>query len=188
MKNSLLIQISIVSQLIDKDFNNILSDHQLPVSTLAAPNRLNETQLHPTFADQKTDSEVKLAKASAVPKNTARTTTWCIILWNEQRKNRKKYLCNDYPPPPQLCTVDSLNSWLCRFILKARRKDGSPYPPRTLYLMDFRGLESPQVLCRTKSGVHNCVGGKTSYDVFPPTQLCAPDCSALLVLTATGAN
>ena len=125
---------SFLSQLIDKDFNDILSDYQLdlPVSTLAAPNRSNETQLHPRFAEPKTDSEVELAKASGVPKNTARTTTWCITLWNEWRKNRK-YLCNDYPPPPQLCTVDSLNLWLCRFILEARRKDGSPYPPRTLY-------------------------------------------------------
>ena len=98
---------SFLSQLIDKDFYNILSDYQLdlPVSTLAAPNRSNETQLHPRFAIPKTDSEVELAKASGVPKNTARTTTWCITLWNEWRKNRK-YLCNDYPPPPQLCTVD----------------------------------------------------------------------------------
>ena len=59
---------SFLSQLIDKDFNDILSDHQLPVSTLAAPNQSKETQLHPTFAEPKTDSDVKLAKASGVPK------------------------------------------------------------------------------------------------------------------------
>ena len=43
---------SFLSQLMDKDFNDILSDHQLSVSTLAVPNQSNETQLHPRFAKQ----------------------------------------------------------------------------------------------------------------------------------------
>ena len=49
---------SFLSQLIDKDFNDILSDHQLPVSNLAAPNRSNKTQLHLRFAKQTVKSNL----------------------------------------------------------------------------------------------------------------------------------
>ena len=74
-----LIQTLIVFYL-NRDFDNILSDHQLLVSNQAAPNRSNGTQLHSSFAEPKTESDFELAKSSGVLKNKARTTTWCITL------------------------------------------------------------------------------------------------------------
>ena len=36
------------------------------------------------------------------------------------------------PSDPVLCVQEELDFWLCRFIVKIRRKDGTEYPPNTL--------------------------------------------------------
>ena len=141
----------------DKEFDELcsqLTEQQLAElcdsthNNLQQPHLAFSTQLHPTsrFAKPKTEQDVLLAQANAVPQNTSKTTNWCINLWEQWRKNRKD-LCGNYPPPIYLCTIESLNSWLCKFILEIRRKDGKEYPPRTIYAISCGLLRHVRERC-----------------------------------------
>jgi len=87
-----------------------------------------------------TDAEVKEASKGYVPANTAKSTGWVVntyTTWAEQRNARDEDKENPCPidllekeyPPAVVC------SSLQRFILEARRTDGTKYPAKTLYTL-----------------------------------------------------
>ena len=86
------------------------------------------------FAVPKTDADVQAVQASAVPKNTSKSTSWAINIWKEWTTHRRT-VCHPLNCPPHilLCQPEELNQWLSKFVLEIRRKDGQQYPPQTLY-------------------------------------------------------
>ena len=71
--------------------------------------------------------------ASRVPANNQRNTRWGVEVYNAWRN----YRCKSGDPVPDLTTgsLAELDAWLPAFINEARRQDGKPYPPNTLYLI-----------------------------------------------------
>ena len=50
------------------------------------------------FAKPKTDEDVAIAQQRSIPKNTAKTTTWCVSVWMQS--------CVPYPQTSTLCCRD----------------------------------------------------------------------------------
>ena len=69
----------------------------------------------------------------SVPKNTKRNTSWGLGVFKSWREHRIR----GGDPVPDLLDADvkDLDRWLPLFLVEARRQDGSPYPPNTLYLI-----------------------------------------------------
>ena len=89
---------------------------------------------HLRFAAPKSDAELQEARDSAVPKNTAKNTSWARNVWREWTGHRRQ-CCQpmDCPPHILLCTSAQLDYWLSKFVLEVRRRDGQPYPPNSMY-------------------------------------------------------
>ena len=101
----------------------------------------------------KTDEELKQAKTNAIPKNTLKNTTWAVKMWKQWSAHRKQVYPGEYgewPVHPFIANDHQLDYWLSKFVLEARRSDGNPYPPNTLYqiycgLMRFVRDRRPEV-------------------------------------------
>ena len=68
-----------------------------------------------------------------IPKNTAKATTWALRVFFAWRNERNRSV--DEQCPENLLeepVVESLNYWLSRFVVEARRDDGKPYPATSL--------------------------------------------------------
>ena len=80
------------------------------------------------------DSDIEQAKECAIPQNTKKSTSWAVKVWKEWTMNRQK-VCPSWDCPPHLllCTTQSLDYWLSKFVMEVRRVDGKPYPPNSLY-------------------------------------------------------
>ena len=72
------------------------------------------------------------AQHSSVPETTAKSTKWAVNIWKMWSQNRCE-LNGDEPSLPHLPSLEMLNNWLFKFVLKLRRKDGKECPPNTLY-------------------------------------------------------
>ncbi len=93
--------------------------------------------LSPSTRFNTTVSEEEIAKTSkgCVPVNTARSTAWALRTYQSWAKQRNQRCQNQCPfdlfdktyPPDVICNA------LQKFVTEARREDGSPYPPKTLY-------------------------------------------------------
>ena len=83
------------------------------------------------FAEPKTNSEVLEAQKNAVPKKTRQDTEYCIRVFESWRTNRN----SSGSSVASLEEIDkqSLSYWLARFVLEARKVDGTEYPPNTLH-------------------------------------------------------
>lgn len=68
-----------------------------------------------------------------MPNNTTKNTNWAVNVWKSWSSNRGSHAGIDCPPHHFLCSKEILNFWLSRFVLEARRQDGTHYPPETLY-------------------------------------------------------
>ena len=107
--------------------------------SLSLPKPSKKLALSPTSRfNTTTDAEVQEASKGYVPANTAKSTGWAVntyTIWARQRNARDGDKENAYPvallekeyPPAIVC------SSLQRFILEARRSDGTKYPSKTLY-------------------------------------------------------
>ena len=87
----------------------------------------------PLSETQMTDLE----KGPVVP-NTEKSTAWALRTFNDWRNNRNKQSATGDICPLDLLEkpeAEKLNFWLSRFVVEARRRDGEPYPARTLYLL-----------------------------------------------------
>ena len=75
-------------------------------------------------------------KENAVPKNTAKNTTWAVSIWKQWSTHRQKSypgVYSEWPVHLYLADENTLDYWLSKFVIEARNQKGQPYPPNTLY-------------------------------------------------------
>ena len=85
------------------------------------------------FGSATTDQDLEDLEKEARPKNTMRNTQWGINVydaWRTCSTNKKRGI-----PSLEEGTKPQLDYFLPRFVNEARRQDGAPYPPRSLYQM-----------------------------------------------------
>ncbi|CAG2226667.1 unnamed protein product [Mytilus edulis] len=80
------------------------------------------------------DIDIDMLVKSTESRNTRKNTTWSVATFNDWRVARMK---SNYCAIPELLqfTANDVNQWLSKFVIETRRKDGKPYPPKTLYLL-----------------------------------------------------
>ena len=104
--------------------------------TSVFPNQLTSSSLPPTcssrFARPKTNEEIDAEIEKRVPKRTKTDTKYCVNLWEQWRKSRQNQT-DEQIDNIEALTNEKMDYWLTRFILEVRKKDGSEYPPNTLY-------------------------------------------------------
>lgn len=86
------------------------------------------------FVEPVTDSEIKELIDSQENANTKKNTAWSVRvfeMWRDNRNSKNQGII----PELKTMTSEEMNYYLGRFIVEARKKDGSPYPPRSLYLI-----------------------------------------------------
>ena len=82
------------------------------------------------------DAPLEEAKVTAISKNTAKRTSWCVNIWKEWSQHRQSLHPGAYSEwPIHLYLADSqqLDYWLSKFVLETWKRDGDHYPPKTLY-------------------------------------------------------
>ena len=80
---------------------------------------------------------MEIQKGPVVP-NTEKSTAWALRTFTDWRNERNKQPATGDQCPTDLLEnpeAEKLNFWLSRVVIEARRKDGEPYPARTLYLL-----------------------------------------------------
>ena len=80
------------------------------------------------------DASVGNLIKSTESKNTRKNTNWSIGTFNDWRGHRMIQTGCVIPEFVKFTAMD-INQWLSKFVIETRRKDGKPYPPRTLYLL-----------------------------------------------------
>lgn len=82
------------------------------------------------FQKPVTENELKTLIENQENMNTKSNTRWAFNVFEKWREQRVDNI-------PELHCMDSttMNYWLQRFIVEARRKDGNEYPPKSLYLI-----------------------------------------------------
>jgi hypothetical protein len=70
-----------------------------------------------------------------VPPNTANDTQKCVKLFTDWQSTRNQSFPDNPVPDKILESKDTgqICKWLCRFATEARKKDGTPYPPKTIH-------------------------------------------------------
>ena len=104
-------------------------------TTAASGKRVATTTVH--FAPL-TSSENELALQNlAIPLNTSKNnTSWTTNAWIAWTEYVLQQGVDPEDAPSPLInqmTKEELNRWLPHFVMEARRQDGKPYPPNTLY-------------------------------------------------------
>ena len=86
------------------------------------------------FKTPTTDDEMAVISQGYVPRNTQKNTEWAVRVFLEWRAARNKSDPSNHCPEDllQKPDVQKLNYWLCRFVTEVRKKDGQPYPPKTI--------------------------------------------------------
>ena len=85
------------------------------------------------FSTPRSPSSMTKICEGFIPKNTAKATTWALRVFFAWRNERNRSV--DEQCPENLLeepVVESLNYWLSRFVVEARRDDGKPYPATSL--------------------------------------------------------
>ena len=83
------------------------------------------------------DQQLKNFSEGFVPDNTKANTEWAVRVFNEWAAWRRTARADDAVPRDILfsCDAVALNKWLSLFIVKARKKDRSRCPSKTLTLL-----------------------------------------------------
>ena len=79
---------------------------------------------------KRSDEEINNMIQNSKPKNTEKSTKWCMKIFNDWKENRPENI-----PDIVEMTDNELNSWLARFISEACKVNGEEYPAKTLYLI-----------------------------------------------------
>lgn len=90
------------------------------------------------FASAVGEKDIKDRIEETVPKNTKKSTKWAQNVFSEWKSERIRKHSDPEDiniPELQFLTVEDVNFWLSRFIMEVRKKDGSYYPPKSLYLL-----------------------------------------------------
>ena len=126
----------------DNDIDNILLEASRqfdPVLPHAGKRPTVDSKKSDRFAAVATTSHIHQMRQDAIPIKTKQTTSWSTNVWEQwcawrksqpvTEEERKFPLCQDITS----MSCDSMNFWLCRFVVEVRRKDKKPYPPSSLY-------------------------------------------------------
>ena len=73
-----------------------------------------------------------------VPKNTAASTTWAVTNFQDWKRSRNESLSDGEPVPEELLYSSDpklLCKWLSLFADETRKKNSTPYPPKSLYIL-----------------------------------------------------
>ncbi len=87
------------------------------------------------FVSPKSSADMERICQGVVPKNTQKSTSWAVRVFEEWRAQRNKATSDSgeqCPASLQRPIGALLNYWLSRFVTEARREDGQPYPPSTI--------------------------------------------------------
>ena len=71
----------------------------------------------------KSDSDLQAVKENAVPKNTAKNTTWAVSIWKQWNTHRQKSypgVYSEWPVHLYLADENTLDYWLSKFVIEAR--------------------------------------------------------------------
>ena len=82
------------------------------------------------------DSDLRAVKENAVPKNTARNTTWAVKVWKDWSAHRQQSfpgVFSEWPVHLYIANDHILDYWLSKFVIEVRNSCGNVYPPNTLY-------------------------------------------------------
>ena len=86
------------------------------------------------FAIPMSDKAVEEAKQAAIPKKTKKDTAWCAKIWNDWSSQRNSSSASgEHVPDIANMEITQLQWWMSRFVLEIRKKDGTPYPPESIY-------------------------------------------------------
>lgn len=126
----------------DNDMDKILleaMDQFECVSPPTAKRPKGDSNKRDRFATVATSSRIQQMRQNAIPVKTKQTTSWSTNVWEEWCTWRKSQPVTEEEGHFPLCqditsmSCDSMNFWLCRFVVEVRRKDNKPYPPSSLY-------------------------------------------------------
>ena len=81
---------------------------------------------------QHVSTEVQQARLQAIPTSTKKDTAWCFNIWRDWSVANSTDADNIPQDITRLCP-EKLTRYISRFILEVRKKDGTEYPPNTLY-------------------------------------------------------
>ena len=75
-----------------------------------------------------------------VPKNTEMSTQWALstfLTWRDKCNERFKEEPDKHIPLDLLGTTDSptISKWLSLYVAEVQKKDGTEYPPKSLYML-----------------------------------------------------
>ena len=84
------------------------------------------------FAPPITEEDITKRRLDAVPEKTTADTKYCVSVQEDWQKYRQEVYGSSIPSLSAITTSD-LQHWMIRFVLEARKKDGSEYPPETLH-------------------------------------------------------
>ena len=117
-----------ISGTFEMDIDDLVGDH---ARDDLRPEINNETG---RFADPVTDQYIKELIDNQENKNTKKNTNWSIRVFEKWRLYRNAGV-NANNPVPELKTMNAgeVNFFLGRFVLEARKQDGSEYPTHSLY-------------------------------------------------------
>ena len=124
---------------------------------LEIPNNSVIAEGKPRFAVPKSDEDVESARRAGVPKKTQADTKYCMRLWNEWRIHRNSTctaIAETVPDDITQMECETLQYWMCRFVLEVRKKDGSVYLANTIH----------HLCCGVMRYVKEC--GKHELDIF----------------------
>ena len=85
------------------------------------------------------EEEKKLIAVKFVPENTAKSTKWALTNFTDWSRCRRERFSDtsEHVPDGLLSSGDSseLCKWLSLFTAETRKKDGSKYPPKSIYIL-----------------------------------------------------
>ena len=75
-----------------------------------------------------------------MPKNTEKSTQWTLSTFRSWRDKRNEHFREEpdkQVPADLLASTDKviLCKWLSLFVAEVRKKDGTEYPPKTVYIL-----------------------------------------------------
>ena len=84
------------------------------------------------FATPVSDHEVEEKRKHHIPPKTQEDTNYCLRIWEQWCKYRESKTSSTIPKLERI-TKEELDYWLSRFVLEIRKKDGSEFPPNSIY-------------------------------------------------------
>ena len=103
-------------------------------ATTAPPPPKQLAQLPPPPSRFVVPKAVEEAKQAAIPKETKKDTAWCAKIWNDWSSQRNSSSASgEHVPDIANMEITQLQRWMSRFVLEIRKKDGTPYPPESIY-------------------------------------------------------